>query len=177
MERRLNDRRAIKRLAIIRPFGKQESKHLHQTFAEWEKHLPCRDNSSQRVLVDIFLSFSQTYETFQPAVETTNDIINEFIESKLSGSQSWQSCIHNISRMEINIDPEIDIYRPEESRTNRMWVHGPNEQFVKGLKTIINMGLYDAAFIMEGDVVPVRDYWLDALITEAEAKGFTILGR
>ena len=174
----LQDRSTLKRLAIIRPFGKDQSKHLDEAFDDWGKHLPCHNDSSQRVLVDVFLSFSQAYETFQPAAEITNKIINTFLESKVSGgSQRWESCINNISRMEINIDPETDIYRSKESQTNRLWVHGPNEQFVKGLKTIINMGLYDVAFIMEGDVIPVRDYWLDALIAEAEAKEFAILGR
>ena len=174
----LEDLKKIERLAIIRPFGKNDTKRLHQMFSEWDKYLPCRSDPLKRIHVDIFLSYSQTYDTFELANEKTNQIINEFMLLKASGHpRRWPICIQEVSKIEMNIDPKDDIYRPEESRSNRMWVHGPNEQFVKGLKTIIKSGLYDAAFVMEPDVIPVKDYWLETFVAEAETRDFAILGR
>ena len=168
----------IKRLAIIRPFGKEDSKHLHRMFAEWYTYLPCRVDSLENIHVDVFLSYSQTYSKFDMANETTNQIINEFMKHKqFGGHQNWQTCIRNVKRIEMNIDPRDDIYRPEESQSNRMWVHGPNTQFIKGLKTIMKIGVYDAAFVMEPDVLPIKDFWLETFIAEAESEDFAILGR
>ena len=60
-----------------------------------------------------------------------------------------------------------------------MWVHGPNQQFVNSMAQISGgeFGNYDAVMVMERDVVPVQEYWLDSLLEEAEQESFMILGR
>jgi hypothetical protein len=175
----------IKRLAIFRPFGKKAVDTLTDMFSSWEDHIPCNMSMYEEddnffsslepsVFVDIFLSYSQSYENYPPAQIATNKIINDFIKRR--SYKGWPRCIHNISTIDANIIPEIDLYLPEESQTNRMWVHGPNYQFVHGISQIMSLKQYDAVFVMEGDVLPVRDYWLDTLIKEAEEDEFVILG-
>ena len=176
----------IKRLAIFRPFGIKSVSTLIDMFSGWEDYIPCNVsmheeennffNSEQHVLVDVFLSFSQSYEKVPPAQSATKRVVDDFRQNQKQTSNGWQRCINNIFTLDANIDPEVDLYLPEESQTNRMWVHGPNYQFVHGVRQIMRLKQYDAVFVMEKDVLPVRDHWLDNLIKEAEEEEFAILG-
>ena len=172
----------IEKLAIIRPFSKHNVKGLLHAFDEWDTFLPC-DISELKfgvrptVQVDVFLSYSQTFESFKPARDNVLRIIDDF--TGRYNASGWQRCITSIKSIEANIDPKADLYASNESHKNRMWVHGPNQQFVNSMETILGgeFGRYDAVFVMENDVIPVRNYWLDSLLADAEKHPFMILGR
>jgi hypothetical protein len=66
-----------------------------------------------------------------------NNTTNTTTESSITSS-SWEQCIHDIKVIECGIDPNIDLYSPDQSRTNRMWVHGPNQQFITSMEKIMN---------------------------------------
>jgi len=174
-------KRNIEKLAIVRPFSTQNIEDLSQAFDKWDAFLPCKitklnTNGRSHVTVDMFLSYSQTFESFKPARDSVLRIINDF--SAKNNSSGWERCIESIRSIEAKIDPKVDLYALNESHKNRMWVHGPNQQFVNSMETILGgeFGHYDAVFVMESDVVPVRQYWLDSLLEDAERHPFMILG-
>jgi len=181
-DRTSSAKRNIKRLAILRPFSRLDVKALSHSFDEWDAFLPC--DISKRieytvdppVLVDVFLSYSQTFESYKPAIDHVRSIIDGFAANY--NASGWEQCIRSIKRIECDIDPQMDIYAVHEAHTNRMWVHGPNQQFVKSMDMILGgeFGHYDAVFVMESDVSPVRQYWLDSLLEDAERDPFMILG-
>jgi len=176
-------KRNIKKLAIIRPFSMQNVEAFSHAFDEWEAFLPCDISKRTKVigrapvLVDMFLSYSQNFETSTPVKDHVYRIVHGF--SANYNSSGWEQCIESIIPIEANIDPQVDLYAVNEAYKNRMWVHGPNKQFVNNMKTILGgkFGYYDAVFVMESDVLPVRQYWLDSLLEEAERDPFMILGR
>jgi len=172
-------KRNIKRLAIIRPFSKHDVEVLSHAFEEWNTFLPCNTSkisNGEQFSVDVFLSYSQTFKNSKPARQQVRRIIDDF-ESNHSGS-GWEQCIKSIRTIEAKIDPQWDLYFVNEAHKNRMWVHGPNQQFLRSMEVILggDFGHYDAVFVMESDVLPVRQYWLDSLLEEAEKDPFMILG-
>ena len=174
--------RKIRKLAVLRPFSKHNVKGLLHAFDEWETFLPCdifklKSDVRPPVQVDIFLSYSQTFESFELARDNVLRIIDDFKGNY--NASGWQRCITSIKAIEANIDPKVDLYALSESHKNRMWVHGPNQQFVNGMETLLgeDFGRYDAVFVMENDVIPVRQYWVDSLLADAEKHPFMILGR
>merc|ERR1740124_552307 len=179
---RRSTNRNIEELAIIRPFSMLNIEALSHAFEEWGAFLPCdiskrtKANGRAPVLVDVFLSYSQTYENFKPARDYVRRVIDGFAANY--NASGWEQCINRIIPIEANIDPQVDLYAVNEAHINRMWVHGPNQQFVYDMNKISGgeFGHYDAVFVMENDVLPVRQYWLDSLLEEAERYPFMILG-
>ena len=59
------------------------------------------------------------------------------------------------------------------------WVNGPNRQYEAGFRIIQSgeWGDYDGFYLMEGDSVPVKSYWLDVILGEINAyRPFAVLG-
>ena len=158
-------------------------KVLQAAFDEWESFPPCdpsKNKSKVRMSynVDIFLSVSQKLDgDHQSWLDDVNSIIDTFKNRR--NSNVWTLCFENLNVIEIDIDPELDIYEPAESSTNINWVHGPNTQFIKSIAAISSgeHGDYDTVFLMEGDVKPRKKFWLDSLMDEANDSNFAILGR
>ena len=172
-------KRNIKRLSIICPFSKHDVEALSHAFEEWNTFLPCNTSNmskDKQFSVDVFLSYSQTLKNSKPVRQQVCRIIDDF-ESNHNGS-GWEQCIKSIRTIEAKIDPQWDLYFVNEAHKNRMWVHGPNQQFLTSMEVILggDFGHYDAVFVMESDVLPVRQYWLDSLLEEAEKDPFMILG-
>ena len=193
----------VVRVAVLRPFSPQQVPILTQSFESWNEFAPCSisDGSNQsgtgsddplhptNIQYDLFLSYSQSYNTSDTADKATRYLIDNF------ESFPWSRCFRSISRLQIFIPPEEDLYQPAESDTNLMWVHGPNRQFVRSMEIIQNMTLsdeshcqrdngcdekqhlYSYALLIENDVQPIRSYWLDNMMEEAHQRGnFAILG-
>jgi len=174
-------KRNIERFAILRPFSPRNVESLSHAFDEWNTILPCDINDADGkppVLVDVFLSYSQTFQSFKPVRDHVRAIIDGFAQN-YNVTGGWEQCITSIRQIEANIDPQMDLYDGSEAYTNRMWVHGPNQQFINSMHTMLTGGFghYDAVFIMETDVLPHKQYWLDSLLQEAEKQPFMILGR
>uniref|UniRef100_A0A7S4VS88 Uncharacterized protein n=1 Tax=Ditylum brightwellii TaxID=49249 RepID=A0A7S4VS88_9STRA len=177
---------SIRRLAVVRPFGVSSAASLPQTFSDWADFLPCNvvDRIDENnVEVDIFLSFSQTYEASPNTLSSINTIIDKFNAESTENEISWSKCFRNIFAIEANILDDDDLYLPNQARRNMMWVNGPNRQFSAAMRSITggDFGKYDAMFLMEGDCVPVKEYWMDSLRKEAERSflehgPFAILG-
>jgi len=177
---------SIRRLAVVRPFGVSSAASLPQTFSDWADFLPCNvvDRIGENnVEVDIFLSFSQTYEASPNALSSINTVIDKFNAESTENEISWSKCFRNIFAIEANILADDDLYLPNQARRKMMWVNGPNRQFSAAVRSITggDFGKYDAMFLMEGDCMPMKKYWLDSLLEEAEGSflehgPFAILG-
>ena len=199
------ERRSMRRIAVLRPFGTRMAGVLPGTFDGWSDFFPCdldrrRSFGSEMgqtagegwdndVEVDVLLSFSQNLEDYPEAAENVARVLRLFgkdgdgdgNEGKTNLDRApWSRCFRNVHTISAKIEPVDDIYHPAEAHRNPLWVNGPNRQFASSLRSAMSgeFGSYDAVFIMEGDCVPVRDYWLDSLLDEAEgAAPFAILGR
>jgi len=174
-------RNNIEKLAILRPFSTQTIDELPHVSDQWEEFLPCdikkkANDVSSAVEVDILLSYSQTFQSSKLARDSFGSIIDAFASSH--NIRGWEQCIREIKQIEANIDPKTDLYSQSEAQINQMWVHGPNQQFINSMVSILDgvHGDYDAVLVMESDVVPVKKYWLDSLLEEAESDPFMILG-
>lgn len=91
----------------------------------------------------------------------------------------WSRCFDNIYAIEANIPPELDLYIPSAQEELYNWVNGPNRQFEAAFRIIQSgeWGDYDGFYLMEGDSVPVKNYWLDVLLGEINAyRPFAVLG-
>jgi hypothetical protein len=91
----------------------------------------------------------------------------------------WSRCFDNIYAVESNIPKELDLYIPAAQEEFYNWVNGPNRQYEAGFRIIQSgeWGDYDGFYLMEGDSVPVKNYWLDVILGEIKAhKPFAVLG-
>jgi hypothetical protein len=83
-----------------------------------------------------------------------------------------------VTAIGVDIPAHLDIYEPAQQSTNPLWVNGPNSQFIKTLRYVQHEGSYETMFLMEGDTVPVKPYWMDKLLVDIEEqRPFAILGR
>jgi len=193
------------RLAIVRPFCAFDAEPLPTTFAVWESIPPCRaaayelgdeeffdedknhrngtsnkrfDDVGSHMLkngkADLFLFYSQTYGDSAKAQKAVDTIIDAFNEPG-----GWSQCIENIYAIEANIPNDLDLYLPSEQENLYNWVNGPNRQYEAGFRIIQSgdWGDYDGFYLMEGDSIPIKTYWLDTLLSEIEAnRPFAIMG-
>jgi len=193
-------RETTTRLAIVRPFCEFDAPALPTTFECWQDFPPCRaaaadlgegfddefysdeerqfDNVGSHMQkdakADVFLFYSQTFSENPAAMESVDKILNTFFE--VGG---WAQCFGAIYAIEANIPPELDLYLPPAQETLYNWVNGPNRQFEAAVRIIQSgeWGDYDGFYLMEGDSIPIKSYWLDVLLSEIEAnRPFAILG-
>eukprot|EP00957_Ditylum_brightwellii_P081248 6180470-Ditylum_brightwellii.AAC.1 len=120
------------------------------------------------------------YKASPDAAKSVTDLMDNFNAQ----TSSWAKCFRSIRAIEANIPAEEDLYLPNEISRNAKWVNGPNRQFSAAVHSITSGAFneYDVMFVMEGDCVPVKEYWLEALLEEAEESfgvfgPFAILGR
>ena len=123
---------------------------------------------------DVFLFYSQSFSDNPAAMHAVDEILKEFYSPG-----GWSRCFDNIYAIEANIPPELDLYIPAAQEELYNWVNGPNRQFEAAFRIIQSgeWGNYDAFYLMEGDSVPVKNYWLDVILGEINAyRPFAILG-
>ncbi len=188
LKQRGHNRHRKKQVAILRPFATKIAPRLHQTFDSWNDYLPCDTKRSTEKGGDngeeyefhIILSYSQSYNASFAADWSTSYLIENFNSFKWS-----QGCISSIQRIETNIPPGEDLYNPSEAGSNRMWVNGPNSQFIDSIDIVQTLAIgedtFDYIILMESDVAPVQQYWLDTLMDEVTQEisdngEFAILG-
>ena len=124
--------------------------------------------------VDLFLFYSQTFSENDVAITAVDTIMEEFYS--VGG---WSRCFDNIYAVEANIPKELDLYIPAAQEELYNWVNGPNRQYEAGFRIIQSgeWGNYDGFYLMEGDSVPVKNYWLDVILGEVNYnKPFAVLG-
>jgi len=123
---------------------------------------------------DLFLFYSQTFSDNEEAIKSVDEIMDEFFSPG-----GWSRCFDNIYAIEANIPKELDLYIPSAQEELYNWVNGPNRQFEAAFRIIQSgeWGNYDGFYLMEGDSVPVKNYWLDVILGEIDAyKPFAVLG-
>jgi hypothetical protein len=125
---------------------------------------------------DLFLFYSQTYSdnAGAGAVKAVDQIMREFLSPG-----GWSRCFDNVYAVEANIPEELDLYIPAAQSDLYNWVNGPNRQYEAGFRIVQSgeWGNYDAFYLMEGDSVPVKNYWLDVILGEIDAhRPFAVLG-
>ena len=123
---------------------------------------------------DLFLFYSQAYSDNKDAINAVDMIMEEFFSPG-----GWSRCFDNIYAVEANIPKELDLYIPAAQQELYNWVNGPNRQYEAGFRIIQSgeWGKYDAFYLMEGDSVPVKNYWLDVILGEVNAhRPFAVLG-
>ncbi|KAL7536273.1 hypothetical protein ACHAXR_010253 [Thalassiosira sp. AJA248-18] len=123
---------------------------------------------------DLFLFYSQTFSENDEAMVAVDKIMEEFYSPG-----GWSRCFDNIYAVEANIPMELDLYIPAAQEELYSWVNGPNRQYEAGFRIIQSgeWGDYDGFYLMEGDSVPVKNYWLDVILGEINAyRPFAVLG-
>lgn len=123
---------------------------------------------------DLFLFYSQTFSENDVAMVAVDKIMEEFFSPG-----GWSRCFDNIYAVEANIPKELDLYIPAAQEELYNWVNGPNRQYEAGFRIIQSgeWGDYDGFYLMEGDSVPVKNYWLDVILGEINAyRPFAVLG-
>jgi hypothetical protein len=188
------------RLAVVRPFCEFDAEALPTTFAVWNQLAPCRaaatdldfnndeeyatrekeffDDVGPEVMkdmvADVFLFYSQTYSDNEVAIKAVDTIIDQFNEPG-----GWSQCFANIYAIEANIPQELDLYIPSAQEELYNWVNGPNRQFEAAFRIIQSgeWGDYDGFYLMEGDSIPIKNHWLDVILSEIEAnRPFATMG-
>ena len=131
-------------------------------------------NAMKHAAADVFLFYSQTFSENTVATTAVDAIINSFFTPG-----GWSQCFDNIYAIEANIPQELDLYIPSAQEELYNWVNGPNRQFEAAFRIIQSgeWGEYDGFYLMEGDSVPIKAYWLDVVLSEIEVnRPFAILG-
>jgi len=193
------------RLAVVRPFCEFDAGALPTTFACWNSLSPCKagsrdlgdiddptnstagnehdesryfDNVGSDIFkdatTDLFLFYSQTFSENDEAIHSVDQIIDEF-----NSPGGWSQCFENIYAIEANIPQELDLYIPSAQEELYNWVNGPNRQFEAAFRIIQSgeWGDYDGFYLMEGDSIPIKNHWLDVVLSEVEVhRPFAILG-
>jgi hypothetical protein len=198
----LNDHKFKARVAVVRPFCEFDAEALPSTFAVWNQLPPCRASATdldlsnvvernttrdedryfdsvgteimQDMVADVFLFYSQTFSENEVAIKAVDTIIDQFNEPG-----GWSQCFANIYAIEANIPQELDLYIPSAQEELYNWVNGPNRQFEAAFRIIQSgeWGDYDGFYLMEGDSIPIKNNWLDVVLSEIESnRPFAILG-
>jgi hypothetical protein len=196
------DREFKTNLAVVRPFCEFDAEALPSTFSVWNQLPPCRTaandldlddmlmmdtNSTEKSyfdqvgttimqdkVADVFLFYSQTFSENDVAMQAVDTILNQFNEPG-----GWSQCFRNIYAIEANIPQELDLYIPSAQEELYNWVNGPNRQFEAAFRIIQSgeWGDYDGFYLMEGDSIPIKNHWLDVVLSEVEEnRPFAILG-
>ena len=89
---------------------------------------------------------------------------------------TWRRCFGSIDILGANLTAEQDVYNPGGDGVD--WNTGPNMQFYRIVNYLtVHGGAYDVFFYMEGDTVPRKAGWLDALREAVvEYTPFSVLG-
>jgi hypothetical protein len=190
------------RLAILRPFCAFDAGPLPTTFDCWQSFPPCKvaafelggefdedmlgyndenktfddvgSHMQKNAKADVFLFYSQTFSENEVAIKAVDKIIDQYFEGG-----GWAQCFDNIYAVEANIPADLDNYIPPMQEYLYNWVNGPNRQFEAGFRIIQSgeWGNYDGFYLMEGDSIPIKSYWLDVVLSEIEMnRPFAIMG-
>jgi hypothetical protein len=156
----------LPQMAVVRPFSVKDATKLPESFSVWREFPPCSGDPSYTA--DLVLVFSQSIENSSMAREVMKKVASMFEES-----EGFGRCFKQILGLGCNIEPEFDIYNPEQSNQHALWVNGPNRAFATTFRAMSDYGFF---FQMEMDSIPVEKFWLDSLMNEIGGQEFAILG-
>mmetsp|Transcript_13121 Transcript_13121/g.27754 ORF Transcript_13121/g.27754 Transcript_13121/m.27754 type:complete len:191 (-) Transcript_13121:1169-1741(-) len=151
------------KIVITRSFSSSDTSKLNASFDAWKTFPPC--SGSPKYSVHLFLVFSRSLNTSSEVVSIIKNI-----GSLSEATNGWGDCIAKVIGIGSDIDRSLDIYNPEETRTNPLWVNRPDRKFQRSVHAIQRSadGPYNFMFTMGIDLVPIKRYWLDLLIDEIE---------
>ena len=119
------------RLALLRPFAPDDAADLVESFAQWDKFLPCdtdawiRPGSTDDTLrydADLILSISQTFSSHLPVKEMIDRLVNDDIGQQFLDNSSWGNCFGAIHMIEADISPNSDRYGVSSSdQSDPLW--------------------------------------------------------
>jgi hypothetical protein len=163
--------RGNKKIAIARTFSVNDAANLLPSFDPWKEFIPCDGDPSY--VADLILVYSQSIQNSTIAMDVMKKVGAVFEETNGFGN-----CFDRLLGLGCNIERHEDIYQPNESSKNPLWVNGPNRQFERTVRAM-QANNYAYFCLMEMDSVPVRSLWLDALVEEIDSQpnDFAILGR
>ena len=165
-----------KNLAVVRTFCPNDIDDLVVSFDDWNKFTPCREShKKENYSADVFLIFSQNLSESKEAMDAIAKLYEIF-----KATNGWNGCFENIYAIDVNIESSMDLYLPSEQMENAFWVNGPNRQFERSIRAVQQSvhGEYECMYLMEGDSVPVKKFWLDELMGDVKQnRPFAILGR
>jgi hypothetical protein len=152
------------KIAIVRPFSLPDALKLPTTFDAWNKFPPCSEAPTYSA--DLFLVFSRSLKESSDIVDVINGIGSIYMETN-----GWTGCIDKVIGVGCDIAPSLDIYNPQEFRTNPLWINGPNRQFERTVRALQQSpdGPYDFMYMMGMDIIPIKPNWLDFFIDEIES--------
>ena len=154
---------------------RRKNKSKHNQNGEDDKYFDQVGADGQRTTsADLFLFYSQSYSENDVAMKAVDTIMKEFYSPG-----GWSRCFDNVYAVEANIPEELDLYIPAAQEELYSWVNGPNRQYEAGFRIIQSgeWGDYDGFYLMEGDSVPVKNYWLDVIMGEIDTyRPFAVLG-
>ena len=162
------------KIAIARTFSLPDASKLPESFDDWSTFPPC--SGKPKYSADLFLVFSGSLNKSSDVVSAINTVSSIFKETT-----GWGDCIDKVIGIGCDIEPSLDIYKPQEFGTNPLWVNGPNRQFERTVRALQQStdGPYDYMYLMGMDSVPIKPNWLDLLVGEIENKtrDFVMIGR
>jgi len=168
-------RRARKQMAVVRPICEFDAEAMPSTFRVWDHFPPCDVDRDRDTSVDFFVCYSQTYSDNTVAIRAADEMITMFHDKTIP----WTKCFDNFYAIETDIAKELDLYIPSAREELYSWVNGPNRQFEGTYRALQynEWGEYETYYMMEGDAIPVKSFWLDTLREEIRDKTpFAILG-
>uniref|UniRef100_A0A7S4RRC4 Uncharacterized protein n=1 Tax=Ditylum brightwellii TaxID=49249 RepID=A0A7S4RRC4_9STRA len=175
------------RFALVRPFARSDVETLLKSFELWDSARPCGNYKTEWNLEDYTVYGDRYAEDEHPIVDLvisfsgkSGDIEGydtlSTIQELFDARNGWGGCFSEFVSFEAGINPEDDIYDHQPIQTNPHWVNGPNEQFRKNYRFIKNKG-YASMIMMESDVQPQVDGWLDLALSEVKRnQPFAVLG-
>jgi len=158
------------RIAIARTFCEVDAMNLVSSFDVWDKFPPCQEKPL--LPVDLVISFSRALEDSPVARLAVEETRKRFEET-----QGWNQCFERFIYFGTNIPADLDVYDAKQQNMDANWVNGPNRQFERTIRMVEALGDFELMYLMEGDSVPQKKYWLDAITTEInEMRPFAVLG-
>ena len=159
------------KLLIARSFSYPDLDKLEKSFDEWHSNVPCRKTKN----IGLILYFSGSFAK-NPDIE----IRVKDLKYRLNSEKSpWGKCFQKVEIFDADIPRSQDIYNESAYGIDLNWVLGPNLQFNRLLNDVNTgrFGDFDLLYLMEPDSVPLKPYWLDAIIDEIRDEApFAILG-
>eukprot|EP00581_Thalassiosira_minuscula_P002176 CAMPEP_0183743102 /NCGR_PEP_ID=MMETSP0737-20130205/65044_1 /TAXON_ID=385413 /ORGANISM="Thalassiosira miniscula, Strain CCMP1093" /LENGTH=550 /DNA_ID=CAMNT_0025978707 /DNA_START=198 /DNA_END=1851 /DNA_ORIENTATION=+ len=151
-------------LAIVRPFANGRAEELVASFADWEAMTPSKDGCANHE-IGLILTFPREGDPQGYA-----DVYDAYEKIKEIGQRTngWGGCIKSIDLFFAGLTVEEDFYSSYFAELGGVqnWVNGPNRQFERVFRFVQSQKKYDLWYLMEPDVFPQKNYWLDNLLEE-----------
>lgn len=150
---------------VTRPFSFNDFEALPESFASWNKFLPCQPTGNPST--DLHLVFSRNLNDHEQVKEVVETIVQAFNANPNSG---WHQCFNKVVLFSAGLTEDEDIYNKYQGPV------GPNLVWTRIFWNYQNKiwGDVDSFYLMEVDAQPRKPVWLDVLFEQA--KGSAVFG-